>query len=60
MELVKTIKFNASSEAEGMKKLSSLVSLLNTVAVDDLQYLADISKRKPGWVKKAKPYERFL
>ncbi len=60
MELVKTIKFNASTEAEGMKKLSSLVNLLNTLEVDDLQYLSDISKRKPGWVKKARPYEKFL
>ena len=56
----RTLKFNTDSEQKGIEKMKAIVSLINNLDHDDLLYLSQLSERKKGWVKKAKPYENFL
>jgi hypothetical protein len=56
----KQISFTKENETEVTRTMKAVVDLINHLSTDDLAHLAEFSKRKPGWVKKAKGYERFL
>ena len=54
------LTFNTPSEEKGTQLMKAFVSMLNQLDQDDIIYLGQLSERKKGWVKKAKPYENFL
>lgn len=54
------IKFEATDQAESVKKVSALVDIVKSLSTEDLIYIAEMSKKKPKWVEKAKPYAKFL
>lgn len=55
-----TLEFNTSTKEDSLKVMNAVTQIIRSVSVEDLEYIAKISKAKPGWVKKAKPYENFL
>lgn len=40
--------------------VQAAVDLIKHLPHNDLIYIADLAKRKPNFVTKAKPYEKFL
>lgn len=60
MEFQYNIKFNATTKEESLKVMNAITQIIKSISVEDLEYVAKISKDKPSWVKKAKPYEKFL
>lgn len=60
MECKYNIKFEALNDAEGVRKVKALVDIVKALKVEDLEYVAEMSKKKQNWVERAKPYAKFL
>jgi len=60
MQFEYKIKFEAASQEESIKKMQAVTDIMKSLKVEDLLYVADMSKKKPKWVEKAKPYAKFL
>ncbi len=58
----KTVNFTvtADTDAKCTEKLTAAKVIIELLPHDDLLYLADLVKKKPNFVKKAKPYVIYL
>lgn len=54
------LKLEAANQPESVRKMKAITDILKSLKVEDLEYVADMSKKKPNWVEKAKPYAKFL
>lgn len=58
----KTVKFTVTADTDEKctEKLIAAQDILKALPHDDLIYLADLAKKKPNFVKAAKPYVKYL
>jgi hypothetical protein len=60
MEFTFTVKIDAPTIEKAKEALQAMIDLKKSLQHEDLIYLANLAKRKPSFVKKAKPYESYL
>ena len=54
------LKLEARDQPESVRKMKAITDVLKSLKVEDLEYIAKMSKEKPNWVEKAKPYAKYL
>ncbi|HEY0029143.1 MAG TPA: hypothetical protein VGC65_00180 [Bacteroidia bacterium] len=60
MEKTYNFKIEKPTEAQCLEAMKAAADIVRSLPHADLLYLADLSKRKPTFVTKAKPYEKYL
>lgn len=57
-----TVNFTvtAGTDEKCRQALQALKDIVTSVPHDDLLYMADLAKKKPNFVQKAKPYVKYL
>ena len=60
MKIQKLITFDAKDETEGKEIIDSALTLISKLSTEDLKQLAELTKNKPGWTKKAMQYKHLL
>lgn len=60
MEKNYNFKVTADTEQKCLEKVTAASDIIKALPHDDLIYLADLAKKKPNFVKKAKPYSHLL
>lgn len=60
MEKTYSLKITADTEGKCLEKITAASDLIKALPHDDLVYLADLAKKKPNFVQKAKPYVNML
>ena len=55
-----TISITRENEKQCPEAAQAAVDIIKALPHDDLLYLADLAKKKPNFVKKAKPYVSYL
>ena len=56
MKVFKTISFETKDEATAKRALQAFADMNDNLSVEDMEALGNLSKEKPGWVGKAKPF----
>jgi len=60
MEKTYNLKVTADTEQKCLEKIMAASDIIKSLPHDDLMLLADIAKKKPNFVQKAKPYMNML
>jgi len=62
MSITKTYNFSITKVDENKcrEAMQAASDLVKSLPHEDLVYIAELAKRKPNFVSKAKPYEKFL